>query len=71
MEIPTEYKIILTLVIFLIIWMSLSFKNVFCEGRVGFGLCYKKAAPVCPVCQTCPTARTGQIGSKAPAPFLA
>jgi hypothetical protein len=47
MEIPTEYKIILTLVIFLIIWMSLSFKNIFCEGRAGFGLCYKKTCPPC------------------------
>jgi hypothetical protein len=47
MEIPPEYKIIIGLLIFLTIWMSLSFKNVFCEGRAGFGLCYKKECPPC------------------------
>ena len=39
------------LIIFLIIWMSLTFTNTFCTGPVGFGLCYKKA---CPVCMTSP-----------------
>jgi hypothetical protein len=87
MEIATEYKIIIVLLLFIIIWMSLSFKNVLCEGRAGFGLCYKKAAPACPACpacQACQTGQTGQmgqmgqtavgtekIGSKSPAPFLA
>lgn len=50
MEIPREYKIIIGLLVFLIFWMSMSFKNVFCEGRAGFGLCYKRS---CPTCQTC------------------
>ena len=39
------------LIIFLIIWMSLTFTNQFCTGPVGFGLCYKTA---CPVCMTSP-----------------
>ena len=49
MELSVEYKIILGLLAFLIFWMSMSFKNVFCEGRAGFGLCYNRA---CPTCQT-------------------
>lgn len=52
MEISREIKIIAFLLVFIIIWMSLSFKNVFCTGRAGFELCYKKS---CPMCQTCPT----------------
>ena len=33
------------LVLFLIIWMSLSFTNQLCDS---VGLCYKKECPVCP-----------------------
>ena len=39
------------LLIFIIVWMSLTFTNQFCTGKVGFGLCYKTA---CPVCMTSP-----------------
>ena len=39
------------LIIFLIIWMSLTFTNQFCTGAVGFGLCYNTS---CPVCNTSP-----------------
>ena len=35
------------LIIFLIIWMSLTFTNQFCTGKMGFGLCYKTECPVC------------------------
>jgi len=63
MELIIEHKIIIALLIFIIIWMSLSFKNVLCEGRAGFGLCYNKTCPPC-VCAkpaakgTAPAART-------------
>jgi hypothetical protein len=57
MELTAEHKIILALLIFITIWMSLSFKNVMCEGRAGFGLCYKKPCPPC-VCTKAPAART-------------
>ena len=33
------------LVLFLIIWMSLSFTNQLCDS---VGLCYNKVCPVCP-----------------------
>jgi len=56
MQLIVEHKIIIALLIFLIIWMSLSFKNIFCEGRAGFGLCYKKTCPPC-VCAKAPAAR--------------
>ena len=35
------------LIIFIIIWMSLTFTNQFCTGAAGFGLCYKTECPVC------------------------
>ena len=35
------------LLIFIIVWMSLTFTNQFCTGKVGFGLCYKTDCPVC------------------------
>jgi hypothetical protein len=56
MELIVEHKIIIALLIFITIWMSLSFKNVLCEGRAGFGLCYKKPCPPC-VCAKAPAAR--------------
>jgi hypothetical protein len=63
MELIVEHKIIIALLIFITIWMSLSFKNVLCEGRAGFGLCYNKSCPPC-VCAkpaakgTAPASRT-------------
>ena len=47
MQLSAEHKIIIALLIFITIWMSLTFKNVLCEGRAGFGLCYKKECPPC------------------------
>ena len=64
MELSVEYKIILGLLAFLIFWMSMSFKNVFCEGRAGFGLCYKH---VCPTCQAC--AAPERVQASAPAAY--
>jgi hypothetical protein len=46
-----SWAFVAILVVFLIIWMSLTFTNQFCTGMVGFGLCYKSADdPACPVC---------------------
>ena len=67
MELSVEYKIILGLLAFLIFWMSMSFKNVFCEGRAGFGLCYNRACPTCPTCQTC--AAPERVQASAPAAY--
>ena len=64
MELSVEYKIILGLLAFLIFWMSMSFKNVFCDGRAGFGLCYNRA---CPTCQTC--AAPERVQASAPAAY--
>ena len=35
------------LIVFLIVWMSLTFTNQFCKGTIGFGLCYNTSCPVC------------------------
>lgn len=46
-----SWIIVAILVVFLIIWMSLTFTNQLCTGMVGFGLCYKTCqTPACPVC---------------------
>lgn len=46
-----SWAFVAILVVFLIIWMSLTFTNQFCTGMVGFGLCFKSADdPACPVC---------------------
>ena len=54
------------LLLFIIVWMSLTFTNQFCTGKIGFDLCYKTDCPVCtmspapapapaPVSNTAPT----------------
>ena len=51
-----SWAVVAILVIFLSIWMSLTFTNQLCTGAVGFGLCYNSATdPACPVCPVCPT----------------
>jgi hypothetical protein len=46
-----SWVVVAILVIFLIIWMSLTFTNQLCTGMVGFGLCFKSPDdPACPVC---------------------
>ena len=46
-----SWAFVAILVVFLIIWMSLTFTNQLCTGMVGFGLCFKSANdPACPVC---------------------
>lgn len=46
-----SWAVVAILVLFLIIWMSLTFTNQLCVGPVGFGLCFKSADdPACPVC---------------------
>ena len=37
------------LLLFIIVWMSLTFTNQFCTGQIGFDLCYKTECPVCTV----------------------
>ena len=50
-----SWIVVAILVIFLIIWMSLTFTNQLCVGPVGFGLCYKSDKdPACPVCPSAP-----------------
>ena len=51
-----SWVIVAILVVFITIWMILTFTNTLCTGAVGFGLCYKSASdPACPVCPVCPT----------------
>jgi hypothetical protein len=46
-----SWAVVVILVIFLIIWMALTFTNQLCVGPVGFGLCFKSPDdPACPVC---------------------
>ena len=46
-----SWAVVAILVVFLIIWMSLTFTNQLCTGMVGFGLCFKSPDdPACPVC---------------------
>ena len=46
-----SWIVVAILVIFLTIWMALTFTNQLCIGPVGFGLCYKTDKdPACPVC---------------------
>ena len=41
--------------VFIVVWISLTFTNQFCTGKIGFGLCYKTSDdPACPVCPTTP-----------------
>ena len=48
-----SWIVVAILVIFLTIWMALTFTNQLCVGPVGFGLCYKTDKdPACPVCPT-------------------
>jgi len=52
-----SWVIVLVLLVFIAIWMALTFTNTLCTGNVGFGLCYKSANdPACPVCPVCPPA---------------
>lgn len=44
----TPWIMVILCTIFLVIWMALTFTNKFCDGMVGFGLCYKVDCPVCP-----------------------
>lgn len=50
--------VVIILLIFITVWMSLTFTNQFCAtGPVAFGLCYKSASdPACPTCPVCPPA---------------
>ena len=37
--------------LFIVVWMALTFTNKLCTGTIGVGLCYKTADdPACPVC---------------------
>jgi hypothetical protein len=50
-----SWVVVIILLIFLTIWMALTFTNQLCTGMVGFGLCYKTAKdPACPVCPSAP-----------------
>ena len=42
-------------IIFIIVWMSLTFTNKFCTGKIGFGLCYNTS---CPACAAAPSPKT-------------
>lgn len=45
------WLVVFLLVVFLVVWMSLTFTNQFCTGLIGFGLCYKTDKdPACPKC---------------------
>ena len=47
--------IVVVLLVFITIWMALTFTNTLCTGTVGFGLCYNTATdPACPTCPVCP-----------------
>ena len=64
-----SWIIVAILVVFLIIWMSLTFTNQLCTGMVGFGLCYKTDKdPVCPVCPVCPAVVAPPATSPATSP---
>lgn len=73
------WAIVLILVIFLTIWMSLTFTGMLCDNEyVGMGLCYdpawKNKRPVssCPVCPSpVPSPPTNTVSSYAaePAPY--
>lgn len=54
--------VILALVVFLTIWMALTFTNTLCDGMVGIGLCYNKSIN-CPACPAAPA-------PKAPSPCV-
>ena len=64
------------LFIFLAVWLTLTFTNMFCDGAIGFGLCWKKQQPAgkegacssCPVCPVCPTVPAPAPAARAPAP---
>ena len=50
-----SWIVVFVLIIFIAIWMTLTFTNTLCTGTVGFGLCYKSANdPACPVCPPTP-----------------
>ena len=51
-----SWLIVLVLLVFITIWMALTFTNTLCTGTVGFGLCFKSAKdPACPVCPSTPS----------------
>ena len=50
-----SWAIVLVLLVFITIWMILTFTNTLCTGGAGIGLCYKTANdPACPVCPPAP-----------------
>ena len=70
------WAIVLILVIFLTIWMSLTFTNTLCDNEyVGMGLCYdpawKAMRPVsyCPPCPTPVPPTTVSTYVAEPAPY--
>lgn len=50
----TPWIMVILCTIFLVIWMALTFTNKFCDGMVGFGLCYNIDCPACPDAPTSP-----------------
>ena len=73
---PASAPVIIAVLLFLFIavWLTLTFTNMFCDSAIGFGLCWKKAQPAgkegaCPTCATCPVCPT--VPAPAPAPRAA
>jgi hypothetical protein len=61
--------VVFVLIIFIAIWMTLTFTNTLCTGAVGFGLCYKSANdPACPVCPPTPAPAPTTVSHYMPEP---